>query len=176
MKKVIFITCYIGHPQGKEEALWIDNYVSDLDTHTYNVSSFKMMNKKNAFPELSNSLEDYIEAVRNIELEKGCATVGEIAEALNVKKPSVSLAMKQLKERGLVEYTQYSPIVLTKSGRHEADRVISCHTMVKEFLMTVLHMEEPRADEVACGIEHIMSLEEISRFQLLTDHVRKCGK
>ncbi len=47
MKKVIFITCYIGHPQGKEEALWIDNYVSDLDTHTYNVSSFKMMNKKN---------------------------------------------------------------------------------------------------------------------------------
>ena len=48
MKKVIFITCYIGHPQGKEEALWIDNYVSDLDTHTYNVSSFKMMNKKNA--------------------------------------------------------------------------------------------------------------------------------
>lgn len=48
-----------------------------------------MMNKKNAFPELSNSLEDYIEAVRNIELEKGCATVGEIAEALNVKnRPS----------------------------------------------------------------------------------------
>lgn len=107
---------------------------------------------------MSNSLEDYIEAVRNIELEKGCATVGEIAEALNVKKPSVSLAMKQLKERGLVEYTQYSPIVLTKSGRHEADRVISCHTIVKEFLMTVLHMKEPRADEVACGIEHIMSL------------------
>lgn len=89
------------------------------------------------------------------------------------EKPSVSLAMKQLKERGLVEYTQYSPIVLTKSGRHEADRVISCHTIIKEFLMTVLHMEEPRADEVACGIEHIMSLEEISRFQLLTDHVRK---
>ena len=48
MKKVIFITCYIGHPQGEEEALWIDNYVSDLDTHIYNVSSFKMMNKKNA--------------------------------------------------------------------------------------------------------------------------------
>lgn len=75
------------------------------------------MIRKN-FPslELSNSLEDYIEAVRNIELEKGCAAVGEIAEALNVKKPSVSLAMKQLKERGLVEYTQYSPIVLTRGG------------------------------------------------------------
>ena len=90
-----------------------------------------MIHEKFSTPELSNSLEDYIEAVRNIELEKGCATVGEIAEALNVKKPSASLAMKQLKERGLVEYTQYSPIVLTREGRYYADRVISCHTMDK---------------------------------------------
>ena len=40
-----------------------------------------MIHEKFSTPELSNSLEDYIEAVRNIELEKGCATVGEIAEA-----------------------------------------------------------------------------------------------
>ena len=83
---------------------------------------------------------------------------------------------RQLKERGLVEYTQYSPIVLTREGRYYADRVISCHTMVKEFLITVLKMEEKRADEVACGIEHIMTLEEISRFQLLTEHCRKSGE
>ena len=44
--------------------------------------------------------------------------------------------------------------------------------MVKEFLITVLKMEEKRADEVACCIEHIMTLEEISRFQLLTDRCR----
>ena len=135
-----------------------------------------MIHEKFSTPELSNSLEDYIEAVRNIELEKGCATVGEIAEALNVKKPSASLAMKQLKERGLVEYTQYSPIVLTREGRYYADRVISCHTMVKEFLITVLKMEEKRADEVAWCIEHIMTLEEISRFQLLTDRCRERGE
>ena len=127
-----------------------------------------MIHEKFSTPELSNSLEDYIEAVRNIELE--------IAEALNVKKPSASLAMKQLKERGLVEYTQYSPIVLTREGRYYADRVISCHTMVKEFLITVLKMEEKRADEVACCIEHIMTLEEISRFQLLTDRCRERGE
>ena len=48
------------------------------------------MIRKN-FPslELSNSLEDYIEAVRNIELEKGCAAVGEIAEALNISHEAV---------------------------------------------------------------------------------------
>lgn len=132
-----------------------------------------MMNERFPTLELSNSLEDYIEAVRNIELEKGEATVGEIAEILNVKKPSVSLAMKQLKERGLVEYTHYSPITLTVKGRSCADRVISCHIMVKDFLMTVLKMEEGRADEVACAIEHIMTLEEISRFRLLTEMYRE---
>ena len=40
----------------------------------------------------------------------------------------------------------------------------------------MLKMEEKRADEVACGIEHIMTLEEISRFQLLTEHCRKSGE
>ena len=88
-----------------------------------------MIHEKFSTPELSNSLEDYIEAVRNIELEKGCATVGEIAEALNVKKPSASLAMKQLKERGLVEYTQYSPIVLTREGLEDVvGEALSSHT------------------------------------------------
>ena len=48
MNKVIFVTCYIGHPQGKEEARWINDYVSGLDTHSYNVSMFCMMNKKDA--------------------------------------------------------------------------------------------------------------------------------
>ena len=41
---------------------------------------------------------------------------------------------------------------------------------------TVLKMEEKRADEVACCIEHIMTLEEISRFQLLTDRCRERGE
>lgn len=134
-----------------------------------------MIHGNNPSRGLSNSLEDYLEAIRLIELEKGCAAVGEIAEMLDVKKPSVSLAMRQLKERGLAEYTQYSPIVLTQEGRHLADRVIVRHSMVKEFLMTVLHMDEARADEVACRMEHIMSVEEIARFKRLTEHARKNG-
>lgn len=48
MHKVLFITCYIGHPQGKQEADWINQYTSELDTHKYNVSMFKMLNKKQA--------------------------------------------------------------------------------------------------------------------------------
>ena len=47
-KVVTFIVVYPGHIQGKEESLWIDEYVTLLDTHLYNVSCFKMLNKKNA--------------------------------------------------------------------------------------------------------------------------------
>ena len=44
----IFIVVYPGHKQGYEESLWIDEYVSSLDSHKYNVSMFKMLNKNNA--------------------------------------------------------------------------------------------------------------------------------
>ena len=124
-----------------------------------------MIRKKFPTLELSNSLEDYIEAVRNIELEKGCATVGEIAESLNVKKPSVSLAMKQLKERGLVEYTQYAPVRLTPQGRRIAGKIIVSHGILFDFLREELALTEERANEVACQIEHIMTFEEIEKLK-----------
>lgn len=46
--KVLFIVVYPGHKEGYEESLWIDDYVKSLDTHLFNVSCFKMMNKKNS--------------------------------------------------------------------------------------------------------------------------------
>ena len=46
--QVVFIVVYPGHSQGYEESLWIDEYVSSLDSKTYNVSLFKMLNKNNA--------------------------------------------------------------------------------------------------------------------------------
>ena len=44
----VFIVVYPGHAQGYEESLWIDKYVSSLDSHEFNVSLFKMLNKNNA--------------------------------------------------------------------------------------------------------------------------------
>ena len=46
MKKVLFIVVYPGHNEGLKESVWIDEYVSMLDSHLYNVSCFKMMNKQ----------------------------------------------------------------------------------------------------------------------------------
>ncbi len=48
MNEVVFVVVYPGHDEGQKESIWIDDYVKNLDTHLYNVSSYKMLNKKNA--------------------------------------------------------------------------------------------------------------------------------
>lgn len=48
MNKVLFVVVYPGHPQGQEEALWIEDFVSQLDGKIFNVSKYCMMNKKNS--------------------------------------------------------------------------------------------------------------------------------
>lgn len=47
-QKALFIVVYPGHEEGHKESLWIDEYVQTLNTHQYNVSMFKMMNKQKA--------------------------------------------------------------------------------------------------------------------------------
>jgi len=48
MQYVIFIVVYPGHDEGYQESLWIDDYVSQLDSSLYNVSSYRMLNKNKA--------------------------------------------------------------------------------------------------------------------------------
>jgi methylase of polypeptide subunit release factors len=48
MNQALFIVCYIGHEEGAQEAAWIDQFVSQLDSHAYNVSMYKMLNKNKA--------------------------------------------------------------------------------------------------------------------------------
>lgn len=48
VQKALFIVVYPGHKEGYNESLWIDEYVKNIDGHKYNVSMFKMMNKRKA--------------------------------------------------------------------------------------------------------------------------------
>lgn len=48
MNQVLFVVCYIGHEEGAKEAEWIDEYVTHLDTHQFNVSTYRMMNKNHS--------------------------------------------------------------------------------------------------------------------------------
>lgn len=117
----------------------------------------------NAFTRLSRSAEDYLEAIGHLCREHGHAQVSDVAAMLNVKKPSVTAAVHQLAEEGLITYRRYAPIELTEKGKQYADRVIRAHGILKRFLAEAAGLSSDRADEVACQVEHMLTAEEIEQ-------------
>ncbi|MEG2971811.1 MAG: metal-dependent transcriptional regulator [Akkermansia sp.] len=121
--------------------------------------------------ELTRSNEDYLEAIGQLVRENGSAQVRDIASVMKVKMPSVTSAVRQLSELGLVHYLQYTPVQLTPLGRQLADRIIASHEALYEFLEDVLGLASERAGEVACAVEHIMQTSEIERLKALTSKI-----
>lgn len=112
---------------------------------------------------LSQSQEDYLETIYTEVLNKGCAKVTEIANLLNVKKASVTGALNNLCEKGLVNYAPYSSITLTPAGEKKAKEIVLRHQVMTNFLKNVLCLNEEEATENACRLEHVMSEEMFKR-------------
>jgi DtxR family Mn-dependent transcriptional regulator len=103
---------------------------------------------------LSESLEDYLEAIFHIVSAKQAARASDISDRLGVKRSSVTGALHALAERGLVNYAPYDIVTLTPAGRTEAMDVVHRHGVLRDFFVEVLGMDEHLADEAACGMEH----------------------
>lgn len=116
---------------------------------------------KQEFNKLSRSAEDYLEAIGHLCREKGSARVNDIAQRLNVKKPSVTAAVRRLADQELVIYRQYAPIELTKKGEEYANKVIRAHTVLRRFMHEVAGLSREKANETACMLEHMLSQEDI---------------
>jgi DtxR family Mn-dependent transcriptional regulator len=105
---------------------------------------------------LTPSLEDYLEAIANIDNGDG-ARLTDIAEAMGIAKPSASKAVATLKEKGLATQEHYGPVNLTEQGRQEAEEVSRKHATIKFFLQGFLGLDEATAEQDACLIEHAVS-------------------
>lgn len=110
---------------------------------------------------LGKSAEDYLEAIGLLCRQHGEAQVSDIANMLQVKKPSVTAAIRRLSELGLVEYNLYAPLHLTEKGKQYANRVIGAHHILRRFMHEIAGLTPDRANETACLIEHILTYEEI---------------
>ena len=102
------------------------------------------------------SAEDYLETILMLCEKNGSARSVDIAAHLNVTKPSVSFAMKRLRENGYILMGADSHITLTPSGEASAKRILERHTLLTEFL-TRLGVNEETARTDACKIEHDLS-------------------
>lgn len=122
---------------------------------------------------LSASLEDYIEAIYLVSKEKGSARSRDITARLGVTGPSVTEALRQLDQKGLINYAPYEAITLTREGAAVARDVYHRHATLKLFFMEVLGLDEELADEGACKMEHAASANIIERVIQYTRFVRE---
>jgi Mn-dependent DtxR family transcriptional regulator len=122
---------------------------------------------------LSPSTEHYLRAILELREERGYARVVDIATRVGVTKGSVSLALAQLEERGLVRFDPARFPVLTPVGRRVAADLRGRYTIVHTFLTDVLGLPVERAAAEACRWEHVVSHEVADR---LLDFVRFAGE
>ena len=104
------------------------------------------------------SAEDYLERILILQEEKGEVRSIDIAHDMGFSKPSISVAMKKLKEAGLIEIDEHGFITLTKQGHVIADKVYERHTVLKKILIDI-GVDPKQAEKDACKVEHVISEE-----------------
>lgn len=119
------------------------------------------------------SAEDYLEAILVIQRRQGSVRSIDVANELCFSKPSVSVAMKKLRESGHIEMEADGLIRLTPSGRTIAEQIYERHRMLTDFFL-YLGVDEEAASADACLVEHDLSA---GTFEKLKDHIlRTIGK
>jgi DtxR family Mn-dependent transcriptional regulator len=114
---------------------------------------------------LSESMEDYLEAILLLAQDLKVVRMKDLMKFLNFKVSSVNSAIKNLTERGLVEHEKYGHVELTRAGRAIAEKVYSRHENIYRFFHHVLGVEKDTARNDACRIEHSLSPETYARFR-----------
>lgn len=125
---------------------------------------------------LSENLENYLETILELQRENTVARVKDIAEKIGVLSGTVTSALRTLSEKGLVNYKPYSFITLTPEGERIAMEVLRRHHVIKDFLHCVLLLDEERAEENACRMEHAMDKVAINRLVQFIDYVHQCPR
>lgn len=118
---------------------------------------------------LTDSNEDYLEAILILKIKNGKVRSVDISKHLNVSKPGVNKAMNILKESGLIEKDYYGDVYLTAKGEEIAKRIYKKHTTIKEFLL-YLGVDEETSDIDCCKIEHVISEK---TFKAIKDFLKK---
>ena len=105
---------------------------------------------------IQESAENYLETILILQKRKGAVRSIDIANELSFSKPSVSVAMKHLREAGYVEMDAEGYISLLEPGRAIAEKIYERHTMIADWLMA-LGVSPQVAVEDACRMEHVIS-------------------
>ena len=118
------------------------------------------------------SAENYLETILILSNRQAQVRSIDVVNELGYSKPSVSIAMKNLREHGYVKMDEDGLITLTPDGRRIAETIYERHTLIADWLIA-LGVEPRLAAEDACRIEHVISPES---FSALKAHVGGHGQ
>jgi len=118
---------------------------------------------------LSASMEDYLEAILEIEKSKRVVRVRDVAKKLGVTMPSVNGALKNLEAKGLISHEKYEYIELTHAGSQKASKILKTHKTIYKFLKDILGVDEETAEQDACKIEHVLSASTLKKISTFID-------
>ncbi len=115
------------------------------------------------------SAEDYLEAILSLRIRQGNVRSIDIANELNFTKPSVSVAMKKLRESGYIQMDHDGHITLLPEGEEIAQRIYERHRLLTDFFIR-LGVDPEVAAADACKVEHDLSEE---TFRKIKEHAQK---
>ena len=116
-------------------------------------------------------MEDYLEAIANLHEERRVVRVNQISQALGVKMPSVTSALKRLSEQGLVVHEKYGYVELTPEGEKAAKDVEKRHSVLIKFLTEILEVDPETAKKDSCRMEHAISSQTFKKLMKFIEFV-----
>jgi Mn-dependent DtxR family transcriptional regulator len=120
----------------------------------------------------SPKMEDYLEVIYELLKEKGYVKSKDISRILNVKASTVTIMLKALAEKKLINYEKYGGITLTEEGMKKAEEISRKHKIIIDFLL-LLGVDEKQANLEAEGIEHIISDETLRKIEKLYNLIKE---
>lgn len=115
---------------------------------------------------IHESAENYLETILMIKNKKGLVRSIDIANELEFSKPSVSVAMKNLRQNGYIDVDENGYITLLESGLEIAEKMYERHTTISDWLIS-LGVDSKTAVDDACKMEHIISNESFEAIKKL---------
>jgi DtxR family Mn-dependent transcriptional regulator len=106
---------------------------------------------------MSESVEEYLEAIYHFNEKGELAKNNEIAERLHVAPPSVTQMIKRLAEEGMIIYEPYRGVALTGIGTAMAQNIVRKHRLLETFLYNILDLDKEKIHLEACRLEHNIS-------------------
>ncbi len=113
--------------------------------------------------DLTPSHEHYLRAIFEVRSSRGYARVTDVAHLLGIAPPTLSVGLKPLEARGLLQHDDHRFLLLTPQGERVAREVHHRHAVVRAFLREILGRADEGAEQEACLLEHDVSPRTVER-------------